>query len=194
MTGIQWVVSEAWMTATQLTTPDFHNLLEGTLGFSFPGVSIPGLEEFLLNVRPSPKPGMELVNMFWEEYFGCKLEFERDRSEEYETNTLKNYKLGSQNNSGFMVGLTVGQSSFNMSVDKSNEGALKKTVCTGLEDLSYTDSSYSDVSQARISYNVYKAVYAVAHALHTFLNCNSTGPSGRLCEMHNSFTNGQVAE
>uniref|UniRef100_A0AAZ1Y3Z5 G-protein coupled receptors family 3 profile domain-containing protein n=1 Tax=Oreochromis aureus TaxID=47969 RepID=A0AAZ1Y3Z5_OREAU len=134
MTGIQWVVSEAWMTASQLTTPDFHNLLEGTLGFSFPGVSIPGLEEFLLNVRPSPKPGMELVNMFWEEYFGCKLEFERDRS------------------------------------------AVKKTVCTGSEDLSYTDSSYSDVSQVRISYNVYKAVYAVAHALHTFLNCNSTGP------------------
>uniref|UniRef100_A0A669CCG1 Olfactory receptor C family, u1 n=1 Tax=Oreochromis niloticus TaxID=8128 RepID=A0A669CCG1_ORENI len=152
MTGIQWVVSEAWMTASQLTTPDFHNLLEGTLGFSFPGVSIPGLKEFLLNVRPSPKPGMELVNMFWEEYFGCKLEFERDRS------------------------------------------AVKKTVCTGSEDLSYTDSSYSDVSQVRISYNVYKAVYAVAHALHTFLNCNSTGPSGGLCEMHSSFTNGQVAE
>ncbi|XP_063348590.1 extracellular calcium-sensing receptor-like [Pelmatolapia mariae] len=152
MTGIQWVVSEAWMTATQLTTPDFHNLLEGTLGFSFPGVSIPGLKEFLLNVRPSPKPGMELVNMFWEEYFGCKLEFERDRS------------------------------------------ALKNPVCTGLEDLSYTDSSYSDVSQARISYNVYKAVYAVAHALHTFLNCNSTGPSGGLCEMHNSFTNGQFLQ
>uniref|UniRef100_A0AAX7SHZ3 G-protein coupled receptors family 3 profile domain-containing protein n=1 Tax=Astatotilapia calliptera TaxID=8154 RepID=A0AAX7SHZ3_ASTCA len=146
MTGIQWVVSEAWMAANQLTTPDFHNLLEGTLGFSFPGVSIPGLKEFLLNVRPSPKPGMELVNVFWEEYFGCKLEFERDKS------------------------------------------ALKKTVCTGLEDLSYRDSSYSDVSQARISYNVYKAVYAVAHALHTFLNCNSTGPTGGLCEMHNSFT------
>nr|XP_004544086.2 extracellular calcium-sensing receptor-like [Maylandia zebra] len=152
MTGIQWVVSEAWMTATQLTTPDFHNLLEGTLGFSFPGVSIPGLKEFLLNVRPSPKPGMELVNVFWEEYFGCKLEFERDKS------------------------------------------ALKKTVCTGLEDLSYTDSSYSDVSQARISYNVYKAVYAVAHALHTFLNCNSTGPTRGLCEMHNSFTNGQFLQ
>ncbi|XP_026048020.1 extracellular calcium-sensing receptor-like [Astatotilapia calliptera] len=194
MTGIQWVVSEAWMAANQLTTPDFHNLLEGTLGFSFPGVSIPGLKEFLLNVRPSPKPGMELVNVFWEEYFGCKLEFERDKSEEYETNALKNYKLGSQNNSGFMVGLTVGQSSFNMSVDKSNEGALKKTVCTGLEDLSYRDSSYSDVSQARISYNVYKAVYAVAHALHTFLNCNSTGPTGGLCEMHNSFTTQQFLQ
>ncbi|KAL3991799.1 hypothetical protein ACER0C_011424 [Sarotherodon galilaeus] len=149
MTGIQWVVSEAWMTASQLTTPDFHNLLEGTLGFSFPGVSIPGLKEFLLNVRPSPKPGMEFVNMFWEEYFGF---------------------------------------------DKNNLGAVKKTVCTGSEDLSYTDSSYSDVSQVRISYNVYKAVYAVAHALHTFLNCNSTGPSGGLCEMHSSFTNGQFLQ
>nr|XP_029133620.1 extracellular calcium-sensing receptor-like [Labrus bergylta] len=61
VTGIQWVASEAWVTATLLTSPHFHPLLEGTLGFSFPGVRIPDLEEFLLNVHPSPKPGMELL-------------------------------------------------------------------------------------------------------------------------------------
>ncbi|XP_031608146.2 extracellular calcium-sensing receptor-like [Oreochromis aureus] len=150
VTGIQWIASEAWVTSNRLASPDFHFLLEGTLGFSFPGVSIPGLKDFLLNVRPSPKPGMEFINMFWEEQFGCKLE---------------NYA-----------------------------GAVEKPVCTGSEDLRQTDSSYSDVSQVRISYNVYKAVYAVAHALHTFLNCDSVGHNRGLCEKHSSFSNGQFLQ
>ncbi|XP_051254215.1 extracellular calcium-sensing receptor-like [Dicentrarchus labrax] len=160
VTGIQWVASESWVAASVLTSPHFHPLLEGTLGFSFPGVSIPGLKEFLLNVRPSPKPGMEFVNMFWEELFGCRLEFSSD----------------SQNNSTY--------STFKASDDE-------KPICTGSEDLRYTDSSYTDVAQVRISYNVYKAVYAIAHALHTLLNCGSAGYEG-LCEKHKSFTTSQL--
>ncbi|KAK1899595.1 Vomeronasal type-2 receptor 1 [Dissostichus eleginoides] len=88
VTGIQLVASEAWVTASLLTSPHFHPLLEGTLGFSFPGVMIPDLEEFLLNVRPSPKPGHEFVNMFWEELFGCRLEFRGKGSKERESDTL----------------------------------------------------------------------------------------------------------
>ncbi|KAI4815259.1 hypothetical protein KUCAC02_005412 [Chaenocephalus aceratus] len=88
VTGIQWVASEAWVTASLLTSPHFHPILEGTLGFSFPGVMIPDLEEFLLNVRPSPKPGHEFVNMFWEDLFGCRLEFRGEGSKEREADTL----------------------------------------------------------------------------------------------------------
>ncbi|CAJ1065291.1 extracellular calcium-sensing receptor [Xyrichtys novacula] len=139
VTGIQWVASEAWVTATLLTSPQFHPLLEGTLGFSFPGVRIPGLKEFLLNVRPSPEPGMGFVNMFWERLFDCRLDFENDTP-----------------------------------------------VCSGSEDLRYTDSSYTDVSQVRISYNVYKAVYAIAHALHTLMNCKGK------CEKDKPFTSKQL--
>ncbi|CAK6963507.1 putative extracellular calcium-sensing receptor-like [Scomber scombrus] len=149
VTGIQWVASEAWVTASLLTSPHFHPLLEGTLGFSFPGVWIPGLKEFLLNVHPSPEPGMEFVNMFWEELFGCRLQFSFD----------KNYK-----------------------------SAAKKPVCTGSEDLRFTDSSYTDISQVRISYNVYKAVYAIAHALHRLLSCDSKG----MCEKKKSFSSRQL--
>uniref|UniRef100_A0AAQ6A1T5 Olfactory receptor C family, u1 n=1 Tax=Amphiprion ocellaris TaxID=80972 RepID=A0AAQ6A1T5_AMPOC len=140
VTGIQCVASEAWVTASLLTSPHFHSLLEGTLGFSFPGVWIPGLKDFLLNVRPSPRPGMEFVNMFWEEHF--------------------------------IVGPTL-------------------LLCTGSEDLRYADSSYTDVSQVRISYNVYKAVYAIAHALHNLLNCDSAG-LGKKCGKHKSFTSEQL--
>ncbi|XP_037630436.1 extracellular calcium-sensing receptor-like [Sebastes umbrosus] len=128
-------------------------LLEGTLGFSFPGVGIPGLKEFLLNVRPSPKPGMAFVNMFWEELFGCRLEFRGGRAKENEADA---------------------------------------PVCTGSEDLKYTDSSFTDVSQVRISYNVYKAVYAIAHALHTLLNCDSAVHNKGMCDNNKSFTSREL--
>uniref|UniRef100_A0A8C6KF82 Olfactory receptor C family, u1 n=1 Tax=Nothobranchius furzeri TaxID=105023 RepID=A0A8C6KF82_NOTFU len=150
---IQWVASEAWVTAKLLTQPHFHHLLEGTLGFSFPGVRIPGLKEFLLNVQPSPKPGMEIINMFWQEQFGCKLKFEGDKHE---------------------------------NVDNI------RPVCTGSEDLSLTSSSYTDVSQVRISYNVYKAVFAIAHALHALLHCDSAGSYNRTCDKHRQITSKQL--
>ncbi|XP_077954576.1 olfactory receptor CU1 [Gasterosteus aculeatus] len=124
-------------------------VLEGTLGFSFPGVRIPALKEFLLNLRPSPESGMEFVNMFWEELFSCRLKF------------------------------------------SGNNRAAEKPVCTGSEDLSYIHSTFTDVSRVRVSYNVYKAVYAIAHALHTLLNCDSAKNYG-MCENHKSFTSGQL--
>jgi len=195
VTGLQWVASEAWVTASLLTSPHFHTLLEGTLGFSFPGVRIPGLKEFLLNVHPSPKPGMEFINMFWEEQFGCKLNFGGDRTNEKETDTLDEfnglsehiYNLDIQNMS------TVRQkSSLKMLAD--DEGAAEMPVCTGSEDLSLTASSYTDVSQVRISYNVYKAVYAIAHALHSLLNCDSVEYSNGICEKHKHFTSRQVSD
>ncbi|XP_031156868.1 extracellular calcium-sensing receptor [Sander lucioperca] len=149
VTGIQWVASEAWVTASLLTSARFHPVLEGTLGFSFPAVRIPGFKEFLLNVYPSPKPGMAFVNMFWEELFGCRLEFKEDQS-------------------------------------KENQAPF----CTGSEDLRYTNSSFTDVSD--VSYNVYKAVYAIAHALHTLLNCDSAGHNKGMCDNHKSFTSRQL--
>ncbi|XP_065138737.1 extracellular calcium-sensing receptor-like [Paramisgurnus dabryanus] len=47
----------------------------------------------------------------------------------------------------------------------------EEKLCTGQEDLSSTNTAYTDVSQLRASYNVYKAVYALAHALHDLMQC-----------------------
>ncbi|KAK2894871.1 hypothetical protein Q8A67_012100 [Cirrhinus molitorella] len=46
-----------------------------------------------------------------------------------------------------------------------------KKMCTGKEDLSTTSTPYTDVSGLRAAYNVYKAVYALAHALHDLMQC-----------------------
>ena len=46
--------------------------------------------------------------------------------------------------------------------------------CTGHEDLAGVQNSFTDMSLMPIFNNVYKAVYAVAHALHGILSCNKT--------------------
>ncbi|KAL1256608.1 hypothetical protein QQF64_012153 [Cirrhinus molitorella] len=63
------------------------------------------------------------------------------------------------------------------------DGEQMKKVCTGQEDLSATDTPYTDVSGLRAAYNVYKAVYALAHALHDLMQCEEGGGpfSGNSC-------------
>uniref|UniRef100_A0A8C1K508 G-protein coupled receptors family 3 profile domain-containing protein n=1 Tax=Cyprinus carpio TaxID=7962 RepID=A0A8C1K508_CYPCA len=66
---------------------------------------------------------------------------------------------------------------------KEKDGKQLKKMCTGQEDLSITKTPYTDVSGLRASYNVYKAVYALAHALHDLMQCEKgRGPfSGNSC-------------
>ncbi|XP_051952881.1 extracellular calcium-sensing receptor-like [Xyrauchen texanus] len=66
---------------------------------------------------------------------------------------------------------------------RETDGEQVKKVCTGQEDLSSTDTAYTDVSALRAAYNVYKAVYALAHALHSLMQCEEgRGPfSGNSC-------------
>ncbi|XP_043926784.1 extracellular calcium-sensing receptor-like [Protopterus annectens] len=44
-------------------------------------------------------------------------------------------------------------------------------TCTGLEDLQKHRNIYTDTSHLRVSYNIYKAVHAVAHALQLLYSC-----------------------
>ncbi|XP_066540698.1 extracellular calcium-sensing receptor-like [Hoplias malabaricus] len=149
LTGWQWVASEAWVTAKILAAPEYQSVLSGTLGFSFRGINISGLTEFLLHVKPSPDPRSVFTNQFWEEQFGCRLTYE------------------------------------------GNE-ALGQPLCSGLEDLRLVESSYTSATPVRVSYNVYKAVYAIAHALHSLLECTSVKSDQRGCNTGSEFTPGQL--
>ncbi|KAA0714831.1 Extracellular calcium-sensing receptor [Triplophysa tibetana] len=75
-----------------------------------------------------------------------------------------------------------------------NEGHEGEKMCTGQEDLSTTDTAYTDVSELRASYNVYKAVYALAHALHDLMQCEEgRGPfSEKTCADKNNLQPWQV--
>ncbi len=66
---------------------------------------------------------------------------------------------------------------------KVKDGEQVKKVCTGQEDLNTTNTPYTHVSGLRAPYNVYKAVYALAHALHDLMQCEKgRGPfSGNGC-------------
>ncbi|MBN3310458.1 CASR protein, partial [Amia calva] len=131
MTGIQWIASEAWVTASLFAHSDFYPSLGGTIGFAVRQGQIPGLRDYLVKVHPSVYPGNSLVQELWSSVFGCSL-------------------LPSNSSDGAGAGLP---------------------PCTGNESLEDQQSIYLDTSSLRVSYNVYKAVYAIAHSLHNLITC-----------------------
>lgn len=68
---------------------------------------------------------------------------------------------------------------FDCSFSPSNTSKM----CTGAEDLHNVSSDYTDVTYFTAENNVYKAVYAIAHALHILLQCqNGSNPTtGKPC-------------
>ncbi|XP_030008334.1 extracellular calcium-sensing receptor-like [Sphaeramia orbicularis] len=149
ITGLQWIASEAWSTASSLWA-EFGDLLTGTLGFAIRRADvIPGLKQHLISIRPSHIHKSAFLAEFWEETFNCRL----------------NGSVNTHSHSG--------------------DPYPDRKPCKGTEDLLDVYTSYSDVTQLRVSYNVYKAVYLVAHALQDMSECISgQGP----------FSNGTCAD
>ncbi|XP_043976310.1 extracellular calcium-sensing receptor-like [Gambusia affinis] len=133
VTGIQWIASEAWITAARPSTPEMYRAFGGALGFVVQKMNIPNLYPFLMNINPYRDPSEPFVKDFWEVMVGCK-----------------------------------------PSSNVSDTGAAK--ICAGNETLmDYTQDVFFNVSQLRVTYNVYKAVHAVAHALHQLVFCRPAG-------------------
>ncbi|XP_058846295.1 extracellular calcium-sensing receptor-like [Acipenser ruthenus] len=73
----------------------------------------------------------------------------------------------------------MGLNTFWESVFSCNLASQEKTAtvnpCTGSESFEYINNQYTDVSDLRITNNVYKAMYAIAHSLHNLITCKN-GP------------------
>nr|XP_046244975.1 extracellular calcium-sensing receptor-like [Scatophagus argus] len=63
------------------------------------------------------------------------------------------------------------EEAFNCKLGKT--AAVDERVCDGSEDIQTLQSQYTDTSQLRITNMVYKAVYAIAHAIHNSV-CQET--------------------
>uniref|UniRef100_A0A8C2YXH9 G-protein coupled receptors family 3 profile domain-containing protein n=1 Tax=Cyclopterus lumpus TaxID=8103 RepID=A0A8C2YXH9_CYCLU len=134
--GKQWIGGESWITQAVLASVKRKIILQGAMGFAFPQTDIPGLDEFLLSLKPSDEPHSTIIKAFWEKFFDC-----------------------------------------------SFSPSHTTTMCTGTEDLRTVSSDYTDVTHFRAENNVYKAVYLVAYALHSLLQCkNGSNPTtGKPC-------------
>uniref|UniRef100_A0A8C9SL53 G-protein coupled receptors family 3 profile domain-containing protein n=1 Tax=Scleropages formosus TaxID=113540 RepID=A0A8C9SL53_SCLFO len=53
----------------------------------------------------------------------------------------------------------------------TSQTSIQLPTCTGEEPIREQHSSYLNTSSLRVTYNVYKAVYAMAHSLHNLLKC-----------------------
>ncbi|XP_076591623.1 extracellular calcium-sensing receptor-like [Chaetodon auriga] len=78
VTGHQWIASEAWTASAVLQTPQLMPYLGGTLGIAIRRGEIPGLREFLLQIRPdhsdNDNTGNNMVRQFWESTFQCRFD------------------------------------------------------------------------------------------------------------------------
>nr|XP_046246018.1 extracellular calcium-sensing receptor-like [Scatophagus argus] len=72
------------------------------------------------------------------------------------------------------------EQAFNCRLGKT--AAVDERVCDGSEDIQTLQSQYTDTSQLRITNMVYKAVYAIAHAIHNSVcqETNSTTQCDRI--------------
>ncbi|XP_035857339.1 extracellular calcium-sensing receptor-like [Sander lucioperca] len=149
ITGIQWVASEAWVTASVFTGSEYYPYLGGTIGFGIRKGHISRLSDYLQTVNPQTYPNNILVKELWEALYGCN----------------PSLSPGSQ-----------------------------LPPCSGQESLLKQHSAYMNTSSPRVAYNVYKAVYAIAHSLHNLLLCHpGSGPfQNNSCAQSNNIHPWQV--
>ncbi|XP_076591240.1 extracellular calcium-sensing receptor-like [Chaetodon auriga] len=84
--------------------------------------------------------------------------------------------------------------SFNCRLEKS--AATDESLCDGTEDIQTLQSPYTDTSQLRITNMVYKAVYAIAHAIHNVVcqERNSTAQCDRFTRIESKEVLTQLKE
>ncbi|NXS98524.1 CASR protein, partial [Jacana jacana] len=163
ITGKIWLASEAWASSSLIAMPEFFRVIGSTIGFALKAGQIPGFREFLQKVHPKKSTNNGFAKEFWEETFNC-----------YLPDGSKNSPSSTSFHKGHEEGLGTG-----------NGTAAFRPPCTGDENITSVETPYMDYTHLRISYNVYLAVYSIAHALQDIYTCT---PGKGL------FTNGSCAD
>ncbi|KFO11552.1 Extracellular calcium-sensing receptor, partial [Balearica regulorum gibbericeps] len=163
ITGKIWLASEAWASSSLIAMPEFFRVIGSTIGFALKAGQIPGFREFLQKVHPKKSTNNGFAKEFWEETFNC-----------YLPDGSKNSPASTSFYKGHEEGLGAG-----------NGTAAFRPPCTGDENITSVETPYMDYTHLRISYNVYLAVYSIAHALQDIYTCT---PGKGL------FTNGSCAD
>ncbi|XP_056358287.1 extracellular calcium-sensing receptor [Oenanthe melanoleuca] len=163
ITGKIWLASEAWASSSLIAMPEFFRVIGSTIGFALKAGQIPGFREFLQKVHPKKSTNNGFAKEFWEETFNC-----------YLPDGSKNPPASASFHKGHEEGLGAG-----------NGTSAFRPPCTGDENITSVETPYLDYTHLRISYNVYLAVYSIAHALQDIYTCT---PGKGL------FTNGSCAD
>ncbi|KAL2311329.1 hypothetical protein Nmel_003029 [Mimus melanotis] len=163
ITGKIWLASEAWASSSLIAMPEFFRVIGSTIGFALKAGQIPGFREFLQKVHPKKSTNNGFAKEFWEETFNC-----------YLPDGSKNPPASTSFHKGHEEGLGAG-----------NGTSAFRPPCTGEENITSVETPYLDYTHLRISYNVYLAVYSIAHALQDIYTCT---PGKGL------FTNGSCAD
>ncbi|NWS72066.1 CASR protein, partial [Crotophaga sulcirostris] len=163
ITGKIWLASEAWASSSLIAMPEFFRVIGSTIGFALKAGQIPGFREFLQKVHPKKSTNNGFAKEFWEETFNC-----------YLPDGSKNSPTSASFHKGHEEGLGAG-----------NGTSAFRPPCTGDENITSVETPYMDYTHLRISYNVYLAVYSIAHALQDIYTCT---PGKGL------FTNGSCAD
>uniref|UniRef100_A0A8C6N6P3 Extracellular calcium-sensing receptor n=1 Tax=Melopsittacus undulatus TaxID=13146 RepID=A0A8C6N6P3_MELUD len=163
ITGKIWLASEAWASSSLIAMPEFFRVIGSTIGFALKAGQIPGFREFLQKVHPKKSTNNGFAKEFWEETFNC-----------YLPDGSKNSPSSTSFHKSHEEGLGAG-----------NGTAAFRPPCTGDENITSVETPYMDYTHLRISYNVYLAVYSIAHALQDIYTCT---PGKGL------FTNGSCAD
>ncbi|XP_059955915.1 extracellular calcium-sensing receptor isoform X2 [Mesoplodon densirostris] len=164
ITGRIWLASEAWASSSLIAMPEYFHVVGGTIGFALKAGQIPGFREFLQKVHPRKSVHNGFAKEFWEETFNCHLQEGAKGPLPVDT-----FLRGHEEGGGRI----------------SNSSTAFQPLCTGDENISSVETPYMDYTHLRISYNVYLAVYSIAHALQDIYTCI---PGRGL------FTNGSCAD
>ncbi|KAJ8009348.1 hypothetical protein DPEC_G00087960 [Dallia pectoralis] len=148
-----WIASDAWSTNRILAHMDGINKVGDIFGITFVGGKIPGFDQYLRNLRPSPGG----FNRFMEEYkmlrFNCTPELQ-----EYQD--------------------CLTQSSPSSCTKPDVPPMKSEQACSGLNPEEADDDYLTEEFELNEAYKERVGTYALAYAIRTLLKCNATSCPG----------------